>query len=250
MNLKAKLYVLLVIGVVILFTWLVIRDTKSKSYIYSDFGVDLPDGDRSLGIDVSHYQGDINWPEVTAMNIDGDSLDFVFIKCTEGTTLKDDRCAENAEGACDAGLLFGFYHFFIPEVSAVDQARIFAEQCDQYADSLRPVLDIEVRNKYSHERIVDSVFSFLEAFEKITSVRPMIYTNESFFEDYFSQSYLKNEKFWIANYNGECKAWSLENVYIWQFSETATVNGIGEKVDLNVAKPEFRQQIYLFQQNP
>lgn len=246
MNLKGKLIALLIMTIILLFVWLVVQDKSRKSYLYPDFGVDLPEGYQALGIDVSHYQGEIDWPEVSAMHVLDDSLHFVYLKCTEGTALEDDRCAENAVGASAANLPFGLYHFFRVELNATDQAVFFAEKCLALSDSLRPVLDVEVRTNWKKDRYVDSVYTFLVTFEKLTTIRPMIYTNESFYEDFFQNSYLRNERYWIANYNGKSKAMNeKENVLIWQFSESGTVNGISGKVDLNVAKPAFWKEVYL-----
>ncbi|MBI3133071.1 MAG: hypothetical protein HYZ14_00205 [Bacteroidetes bacterium] len=245
MNLKAKLTALVILGIIVLFTWLMIQNKSGKSYLYADFGTDLPENYQALGIDVSHYQGEINWQQVSDMKINADSLHFVYIKCTEGTALEDDQCVMNAEGAAAADLVFGLYHFFRAELSAREQAVFFAARCLDLPDSLRPVLDVEVRGGFGKNHLVDSVDAFLQAFESLTGVRPMIYTNESFYKDYFVASYLKNERFWIANYNGECESMDHKNVLVWQFSESGTVNGIGEKVDLNVAKPEFWDEVYL-----
>jgi lysozyme len=245
MNLKGKLIALAILSIIVLFGWLMMQDKSGKSYLYADFGADLPEDYQALGIDVSHYQGDISWKEVSAMKIHEDSIHFVYLKCTEGTALEDDRCTENAEGASAENLVFGLYHFFRAELSAYDQAVFFAEKCLALNDSLRPALDVEIRNNFSKDRLVDSAYVFLQTVEKLVGVRPMIYTNESFYEDYFVNSYLKNERYWIANYNRECESMDHKNVLIWQFSETGTVNGIKDKVDLNVAKPEFWDEVYL-----
>jgi len=245
MNLKGKLLALGILAIILMFGWLVIQDKSRKSYLYPDFGADLPEDYQALGIDVSHHQGDINWKEVSAMKIHDDSIHFVYIKCTEGTALEDHRCIDNAAGAAEEDIEFGLYHFFRAELSSKQQAEFFAAKCLEFDDSLRPAVDVEVRTNFSNERMVDSVYVFLQTVEKLTGVRPMIYTGESFYEDYFVDSYLKNERYWIANYNLECESMNHPNVYIWQFSEKGTVNGIKEKVDLNVAKPEFWDEVHL-----
>lgn len=61
---------------------------------------------NAQGIDVSHYQGDIDWKKVA-----GSGITFAFVKATEGETYKDPTFMRNAEGAADAGLLAGAYHF-------------------------------------------------------------------------------------------------------------------------------------------
>jgi lysozyme len=218
-----------------------IQNKSKKSYLYPDFGIDVPESYQSLGIDVSHYQGEINWTEVSAMTILDDSIGFAFIKLTEGTSLIDDQASTNAEGALKEEILFGFYHFFRPSLDVESQALFFCEQAMEFDYTLRPVIDVEVTENYGAARIVDSVFQFLKIVEEKTGYRPAIYTNESFFTDVFQNSYLKNEVYWIANYNGACEAMDLDNVFVWQFSDKGTVDGISSKVDLNVAKPAFKE---------
>ncbi len=239
MNLRSKLISLFILAVIVLFVWLMIQNKSKKSYLYPDFGVEVPESYQSMGIDVSHYQGEINWEELSAMTILDDSISFAFIKLTEGTSLVDDQATRNADGAAEEEIRFGFYHFFRPSLDATSQAHFFVEQAKEFKYNLRPVIDVELTDNYTSTRIVDSVFQFLKIVETETGNRPAIYTNESFFNDVFQNSYLKNEVYWIANYNGECDAMGLNNVFIWQFSDKGTVDGISAKVDLNVAKPEF-----------
>lgn len=245
MKVKRQLVSVFALITVVFFIWLVMEDKSTRTYLYPDFGVDLPGNYQLLGIDVSHYQGEIDWNLVSNMKTGQDSVAFVFIKLTEGTALEDKMAQANAGGAQDESIPFGFYHFFRPSLSAADQALFFAENAQNYDYSLRPVIDIELTENCNAEKIVDSVYTFMEIVEKKTKHRPVIYTNESFFNDIFKSSYLKNEFFWIANYNGTCEAMELNTVLIWQFSDRGTVNGISEKVDLNIAKPEFWDQFML-----
>ena len=97
-----------------------------------------------LGIDVSHYQGVIDWPKVAAAGVK-----FVFIKATDGATLADPMAKTNASGAAAAGLPFGFYHFWRPTDDWRAQADFFLSVIDDVAPLanagvLPSVLDIEV----------------------------------------------------------------------------------------------------------
>ena len=106
------------------------------------------------------------------------------------------------------------------------------------------MLDVEKNSNYSKSRLLDSVYVFIKTFNELVKMKPIIYTYESFYHDYFEGSYLKHELFWIANYNGETQLIEEENVIVWQFSEKGTVNGIETKVDLNVAKSKFKEVMY------
>lgn len=244
MNFKGKLISLILLTIICLFVWLLFQERTKKSYLYYDFGEVIPEDYQILGIDVSHHQGEINWEEVDKMSSNGDSIHFVYLKATEATSFEDDMCYDNAVGARSVGLPYGLYHFFRPDFSARDQAIFFAEKCSNLNDTLRPMLDVESNGKLGKSRLIDSVFVFMKVFEHKMRMRPIIYTFESFYEDYFEDSYLKNDYFWIANYNGESDAIEKENVILWQFSETGTVDGISTKVDLNVAKSSFNDVMY------
>lgn len=234
-------YGIIILSILSLFAWLMLQQRAEKSFIYPDFGVPVPENFTLLGIDVSHYQGDINWAEVSQMTYTQDSISFAYIKVSEGISLQDDQFEKNCDGAEQNHIKYGLYHFFRFENSAREQALRFAEFCTQVNDSLLPVIDVEI-HQTKKSALVDSVRLFLDVVEQKIKRRPMIYTGESFFHDYFEKSLLMHEKYWIANFNGECNLLELPNVLVWQFSESATVNGIGYPVDMNVAKPEFYNQ--------
>ena len=90
------------------------------------------------GIDVSHFQGSIDWEEVAAQGIG-----FAFVKATDGLGT-DPAFATNWSGANQAGILRGAYHFFRPKLSAIDQAKHFCEVVESLGvRDLPPVLDVE-----------------------------------------------------------------------------------------------------------
>lgn len=244
MKFKQRFVAVLVVFTIAVFLYLVLIDKTTKSYLYYDFGAELPEHYSYLGIDVSHHQGDIDWGQVNRMQIDDDSVDFVYIKASEGISFTDDKLLQNAAGCEENKIDFGLYHFFKPEFSAKKQAIFFSQKCLLVGDTLRPMLDVEQNSKFTKSRLLDSVYVFINTFNQLVKMKPIIYTYESFYRDYFGESYLKHELFWIANYNGETKLIKEDNVVVWQFSETGTVNGIKTKVDLNVAKSNFKELMY------
>ncbi|MBN3518967.1 hypothetical protein JYB62_03050 [Algoriphagus lutimaris] len=78
-----------------------------------------------LGIDVSHFQGDVNWSKVKEAKIT-----FVYDKASEGKTFKDPDYAENKIGAHQNGLAHGSYHFFTSDADALEQAELFVNIID------------------------------------------------------------------------------------------------------------------------
>ncbi|UKN02666.1 hypothetical protein K6119_03955 [Paracrocinitomix mangrovi] len=225
------------VGFAVLLIWFLYLKGPSFKNVYNSFGDDIPEEYPVMGIDISHYQGEVNWDQLGDMRIDDDSIQFVFIKATEGLSVRDDRKRINAFGARSQEIDYGFYHFFIPTLSASDQADFFCESIGGYNFDLKPVLDIETETTYSKKRLLDSVNVFLNRVEEQLEVRPIIYTYSNFYDNYFSNH--SQELFWVAKYSRRCDAMENKNVICWQFSETGTVDGINEKVDLNIAKDNF-----------
>ncbi len=93
--------------------------------MYNGFGINLPAKYNVHGIDVSHYQQNINWDLVKEMKDDGVTLDFAYIKATEGVFTVDAMFRRNWVKAKDAGLARGAYHFFLPNRNASEQAKNF-----------------------------------------------------------------------------------------------------------------------------
>lgn len=244
MKLKRLILALILMGIMVMFTWLMLIDNSNKTYLFQDFGVDVPLKNQLLGIDVSHYQHNIDWQLVNDMRIGTDSISFVYVKLTEGTNLTDDKVERNTKILESQNIFFGYYHFFRPSLGAKKQADFFIAQTHLKKGTLLPVIDVELNEKLSNKRLNDSVLVFLNRVEKKIGKRPMIYTNESMYLNNFRKSFLKNEKFWIANYNGECESYTHDKqVLIWQFSDRGTINGISSKVDLNICKPDALEKI-------
>lgn len=124
----SRILVLLVALLSIVAIGYIVLQTKRNSFVYPDFGVEVPPNYPLLGIDVSHHQGDINFKETAKMNTGIDSIQFVYIKASEGRNFADDKSAENATGCAENKLKYGFYHFFHGSLSAQEQAQFFCEQ--------------------------------------------------------------------------------------------------------------------------
>ncbi len=238
MKIKRRLISLVVLFFILVFAWIVFNTSNREPVIFSNFGTNIPQDFPILGIDVSHHQGAVNWPLAGDMAVDGDSLQFVYIKATEGTDWVDDQADENAKGAGQEGLKYGFYHFFLPTISATAQALHFCQEMPEGAE-LPPVIDIETDGKYTKARLVDSVLVFMALVEKKTGKRPIVYTYVDLYKTKFTGTALEHEYFWIASYADHCTLMARENFLIWQFSQSGTVSGIREPVDLNIAKDDF-----------
>ncbi|UPK45781.1 GH25 family lysozyme [Paenibacillus pabuli] len=188
------------------------------------------------GIDVSRYQGKIDWLKVKA-----DGREFVFIKATEGQTYSDPNFATNVKGALSAGLLVGTYHFLkaTTTVSAKTEAAHYAKTLDTVGGAdllgLPPVMDYENNpGNLSKAQINAVAKSFLSELERLTGQKPIIYTGNSFASNF--DTGLSGYDLWIARYSDtrtpdDQPAWKTWT--IWQYSDSGKVPGITGNVDLN-----------------
>ncbi|MCY8590150.1 GH25 family lysozyme [Bacillus haynesii] len=179
------------------------------------------------GIDVSHWQGNINWKKVA-----GDGIKFAFIKATEGTTLKDNKFETNVSDANVAGIKTGAYHFarFGSKSEALAEAKFFLSVVKNVKLSYPLVLDLEVnQRKVSKSVLTDAAVAFLSEIEK-AGYFAMIYSGKSFLENCLDESKLKPFALWVARYNNTLG----RHADIWQYSSSGQVSGIAGNVDMNI----------------
>ncbi|MCZ0900760.1 GH25 family lysozyme, partial [Microcoleus sp. HI-ES] len=127
------------------------------------------------GIDVSDYQPNVNWPAVAR-----DGIAFAFVKSTEGATFVAQTFARNWAAMKAAGIQRGAYHFFQPASSIQGQIDLFLKTVKLEAGDLPPVLDVETTGGLSADQLCDRAAIWLEAVEKATLMRPIIYTYPGF----------------------------------------------------------------------
>ncbi|MCR8983521.1 glycoside hydrolase family 25 protein [Brevibacillus laterosporus] len=127
------------------------------------------------GIDVSKWQGEINWNQVAS-----DGVKYAFIKATEGTSLVDKKLKENAQGANRAGIKVGYYHFAHPDLSAQVQAEHFVQTVKGLPCDMPLVLDIETDKGLTPAQITAFCLTFLTHVKGHTGKTPMIYTGAYF----------------------------------------------------------------------
>ncbi|MEN0054009.1 MAG: glycoside hydrolase family 25 protein [Mucilaginibacter sp.] len=210
------------------------QDTNYRTY--KNFNVRIPSGYTVHGIDVSSYQGKINWQKVKAMDDDGVHITFAFIKATEGVLSMDPYFQRNWREAPKAGIVCGAYHYFLPQKSGVWQARFFLQTVKVEKGDLPMVVDVEQLYKTTPEKMREQLTLFVDYIENKTGVKPLIYTNISFYQDYL-QGYFDDYTLWIAHYyQPVLNVSSHTNWQFWQHSDKARINGISQKVDFNIFK--------------
>lgn len=187
----------------------------------------------TYGIDVSHFQGAINWDMVVRT-----SVEFAYMKATGGSGFEDPRFQENWHGSRQAGLLRGPYHFFYANESPEQQVEYFLSIVGQLrSDDLPPMLDVEIPSDSSKDRIQQASLKWLMLVEQKTGRLPIIYSDYSFANQYFDDPVFSKYPLWIAEYGKSSPdvppVWREKGWRIWQHSQTGKVNGISGDVDLD-----------------
>ena len=188
------------------------------------------------GIDVSHWQGAIDWPAVRAAGVA-----FAFIKATEGGDHTDRLFADNWQGAAHAGLPRGAYHFYYFCRSAEEQARWFIQNVPRDPAALPAVLDLEWNHRSRNcphrpdpATVRAEAARFLDILTAHYGQRPVIYTTVDFYRETGIGS-LPGTEFWLRSVAGHPsivypgQRWSF-----WQYTGTGIVPGIRGPVDINV----------------
>jgi lysozyme len=187
---------------------------------------------KIFGIDISQYQGTIDWENLEAIE-EQFEIKFVVVRATAGSKKVDRNFKKNWKNLSSTVYIQGAYHYYRPDENSTDQAKNFIKNVKLRKGHLPPILDIEKMPKgQSMGKLKEGLQNWLTIVEKQFGVKPIIYTGEKYFED-FLQDDFPNYKFWIANYN----PWKekIEDEYLmWQFTEKAQLHGVNELVDVNV----------------
>lgn len=200
------------------------------------------------GIDVSHYQGIINWKKAKQAGVS-----FAYVKASEGATFTDPTFNYNWLASRKAGVVRGAYHFFHANTDPIVQAKKFIQQVKPILTSfdLPPALDIEYTpdmNKVDSINLMAQIKQWLEYVEHELHVTPIIYTSQAFWEDYIGHNpVFAKYPLWLSSAVRQPGAPSSWHEWtFWQFSTRGYVPGVGTDVDLSFfsgSKKEFIQLI-------
>ena len=201
--------------------------------LYGD--ANYPEGYEIHGIDISHYQGEIDWDELRNNGmIERCPVRFVMIKATEGSTRIDDRFAENFYQAREYGFIRGAYHFCSTRSSGRAQAEHFLRQVKLEDGDLPPVLDVEHKAKdQTPEEFKESVLTWLRLVEKAYDAKPIIYTYYKFKLTYLNDSVFNDYPYWIAHYYVDSVKYEGPWKF-WQHTDCGRLPGIKGYVDFNI----------------
>lgn len=192
-------------------------------------GVAYSKGDYD-GIDVSKHQGVIKWNEVAKDK----KIKFVYVRATMGKGHKDRRYDRNLREAHRQGLKVGSYHFLTSKFSIDEQFRSFAAVARPSEQDLIPMVDVEegYLHRWSREQLQDSLAKFSRLVKQRYGRKPMIYSNESFYNKMLAPRF-NDHIIYMASYSRFMPAIKGDhNHNLWQYSEHGHIRGIGEYVDL------------------
>ncbi len=192
------------------------------------------------GIDVSHWQGTIDWPRVAAAG-----KKFVIMKATEGTGFVDWMYATNHAGAKAAGIATTAYHFASPDATAneaIAEANHFVDVAQLGDGDLIPALDLEAAGGLGTTALQNWVAAWLGQVTARLGVKPMIYVSPNFWVNHMGDSRWFADAgyriLWIAHWGVSnptvpAQNWGGYGWTFWQYSDCGSVPGIGVCVDLD-----------------
>ena len=198
------------------------------------------DGSR-VGIDVSSYQGEIDWQAVAASGIDFAIIRAGYRGYTEGVLMEDTYFHQNVQGALAAGLDVGVYIFSqaISEAEAIEEADKVISMLRGYRLTLPVVFDWEnvssssARTKgISVQQLTNCAIAFAERV-KDYGYTPAIYFNQQLGYAFYDLAQITAYDWWLADYNA-VPAFYYGGYQMWQYTSSGTVPGIKGRVDMNV----------------
>lgn len=188
------------------------------------------DDSTAFGIDVSQYNGDIDWKIVKNQEKHA-PIQFVIIRSTMGDDRKDKKFQENWDAAKKEGFIVGAYHYYDPNENSNKQAQNYIKTVDVKKGDIIPILDIEIPSKIqSMKKLRAGLKNWLDVAETHYGVTPMIYTGYAFYRNNL-MPYKEFNKYplWIAAYSEHRRDDTIiKKAAIYQFAEHVRVPGIPE----------------------
>ncbi len=210
---------------------------QGATYTFGSDGA-LTNGSGSVGIDVSKWNGSIDWGAVR-----NSGVSYAIIRCgyrgsTNGKLVEDPKFRTNIKGATNAGLKVGVYFFSqaVNEVEAIEEASMVLGLIEDYNLSFPVFLDVEASGGRGDKIDKDTRTAICKAFcETIQSAgyKAGVYSNKLWLESKINVSALSKYRIWLAQY--AAKPTYTGRYDIWQYTAKGNVNGISGDVDMNIS---------------
>ena len=211
---------------------------QGAKYNFASDGT-LVTGAGTMGIDVSKWNGSIDWNAVK-----NSGVSYVIIRCgyrgsSSGALVEDPKFKTNIKGATAAGLKVGVYFFTqaTDEIEAIEEASMVLEMIDDYKISYPVFLDVEASggrgDKIDAEERTAVIKAFCETIED-SGYTAGVYANKTWYEKKMNADELTKYKIWLAQYAAQ-PTYTETRIDMWQYKETGKVSGISGNVDLNLS---------------
>ena len=200
-----------------------------------NFGKRSPKQLAVHGVDVSWWQGKIDWQKLRS-----NGANFVYMKATDGGDHLDPMFKKNWRAAEQAGLKRGAYHFFYWCRTAGEQADWFIRNVPRVEGALPPVIDVEwngdsnCKRRPSRAKVLEKMQVFMDKVERHYGQRPIIYTSPDFYRDNLKGAF-PDYPFWLrAVAQHPSKVYPGRKWVFWQYSGSGLAHGLKGRIDLNV----------------
>jgi GH25 family lysozyme M1 (1,4-beta-N-acetylmuramidase) len=191
---------------------------------------------QTPGLDVSGYQGNVNWSTVSA-----DGAKFVYIKATEDTDYTNPYFSQQYDGSYNVGIIRGSYHYAHPnDGTGATQAAYFIAHGGGWSSdgkTLPGAIDMEWGTSaqggdcwgISQSAMASFITSFANYYDSHEGVYPVIYTSTSWWSECVgtAANYSGNDPLWVARYASSVGSlpynWGFQT--IWQYADSGTFPG-------------------------
>ncbi|BCN31970.1 GH25 family lysozyme [Anaeromicropila herbilytica] len=197
------------------------------------------------GIDVSKWQGNIDWEAV-----EEDGVEFAMLRASYGSSSVDPMFEKNYQGAKDNGIAVGAYHYSYATTvaKATTEVEFFIKQLEGKTFEYPVCVDIEdsSQSKLSKDTLTKIALVYLDKLKE-AGYYPVIYTNKTWFTTKLDDTKLEDYDHWLAQW-GSSITYSGA-VGLWQYSSSGSVNGISGRVDVNTSFVDYASKIKLLNLN-
>ncbi|MBR1641517.1 MAG: Ig-like domain-containing protein [Butyrivibrio sp.] len=210
---------------------------KGAKYSFGSDGA-LSSSSGTMGIDVSKWNGNINWTQVKNAGVN-----YAIIRCgyrgsSAGALIEDPKFRANIQGAQAAGIRVGVYFFSqaVNEVEAVEEASMCINLCKGYNLSFPIYIDVEASHgrgdQISASQRTANVKAFCGTIQS-AGYRAGVYSNKTWFTQYMNASSLTSYKIWLAQYAANV-TYTATRYDMWQYTSKGSISGISGNVDMNI----------------
>lgn len=208
-------------------------------YGQKHYEICLPSGYTVFGIDISRYQGNIDWEKFKKENPAEAPIAFVYTKATEGSDFTDINFHDNFEATRKHGFMRGAYHYFSTKSSGLAQAQMFIKTVKLSKGDLPPMVDVEEKPK-NKELFIQELKIFITKIEEHYGVKPIVYTYRKYKKRYLGDSFFERYPSWVAHYYIDALDKDVKWLF-WQCSDIGEVPGIPQNVDINIFNGSIEQ---------